>query len=249
MRNIIVLFLLFFCTFSFATPLQWETLAPGLEYTNTNLINSGVGKGVHAFRIDLQKYQLQLASTRNQGIVTTIANLVDLNKAVIGVNGGFFSPDLRPLGLRIDQGQIKNPMKATSWWGVFYTQDSQAYITSPKNFKNNKNINFAIQSGPRLIINGQIPNLKTAFSNRTALGITRDGKIILLVTGRFPLDMDELAHIMLASTDEGGLNCIDALNLDGGSSTQLYAKVNNFTLNVPSLALVADAVLVIPKSS
>lgn len=241
-------FVLFFlCNSLFATPLQWQTLAPGLEYTDASVLSGFAGKGVHVFRLDLQKYRLQLALTHLDDSVSNIANLVELNNAVIGINGGFFSPDMQPLGLRIDAGKIKNPLKGTSWWGVFYTQNSQPFITSPKSFRNNKNINFAIQSGPRLIVDGKITSLKPGVANRTALGITADGKVILLATSHLPLALDELAQIMASPTDKGGLNCVDALNLDGGSSTQLYAKVNNFKLNVPSLALVSDAVLVVPK--
>jgi exopolysaccharide biosynthesis protein len=46
---------------------------------------------------------------------------------------------------------------------------------------------------------------------------------------------------------EGGLGCMNALNLDGGSSTQLYAKTQDFSLSIPSFSAVTDAVVVVPK--
>ena len=235
------------CVNAFAASLQWQTLAPGLEYTKVNTF-AGIGnKGIHAFRFDLQRYQLQLAFTQQQNRLTNIIELMNTNHAIIGVNGGFFTPDLKPLGLRIAEGQIKSPLKNTAWWGVFFTKGAQAAIVSPNSFKASKKINFAVQSGPRLIVNGQITNLKPGMANRTALGITRDNKIVLLVSNGFPLSTQELAKIMQAPENQGGLNCFNALNLDGGSSTQLYARINKFSLSVPSFAMVTDAVLVIPK--
>jgi hypothetical protein len=47
---------------------------------------------------------------------------------------------------------------------------------------------------------------------------------------------------------EGGLECTDALNLDGGSSTQLYANVRLFKINVPGINAITDAILVVPRS-
>lgn len=227
-------------------PLQWEPIAPGLEYAKINAFGLG-SRGIHAFRFDLKNYQLQLVYTKQQNRLIDIASLVHANRAIIGVNGGFFTPDLKPLGLRINQGKITSPIKNTTWWGIFFTRELQAYIVAANQFKPSKDINFAVQSGPRLIVNGQIPSLKPGVANRTALGITRDNKIILLATANFPLSTLELAKIMKAPTDQGGLNCDNVLNLDGGSSTQLYARLNNFSLSVPSFAMVTDAVLVIPK--
>lgn len=242
--------LLFGCCIANATPLQWQQLAPGLEYTNIAPASSLLGSGLHVFRFDLQNYKLQLAFNNPQAQQTSsVMQLVKSNAAVIGINGGFFTPDIKPLGLRISNGLLRNPLHNTSWWGIFFTRDDHAYIASPKAFHGDKNINFAVQSGPRLLVNGQIPALKPGMDDRSALGITQNGRIILLVSQNFPLSTTELAKIMQAPTDQGGLNCVDALNLDGGSSSQLYANVNQFSLNVPSFAIVSDAVLVVPKKS
>ena len=61
------------------------------------------------------------------------------------------------------------------------------------------------------------------------------------------LSLQELATMMQRPTEEGGLGCVDALNLDGGHSTQLYANLPGFSLQVMSATRVADAVLVVPN--
>ena len=104
------------------------------------------------------------------------------------------------------------------------------------------NINFAIQSGPRLLIKNVIPSLKPGIADRTAMGITKQGQVILLVTNNSAMTLSELARLLQSPP----LYCVDAINLDGGSSSQLYAHINSFQLNVRGFSNVSDAVIVKP---
>jgi uncharacterized protein YigE (DUF2233 family) len=82
---------------------------------------------------------------------------------------------------------------------------------------------MAIQAGPRLVVNGKVPKLKSEISQKTAIGINRKGEVILLTT-LYPFSVNELAKLMAKPESKGGLGCRYALNLDGGSSSQLYAR-------------------------
>jgi exopolysaccharide biosynthesis protein len=46
---------------------------------------------------------------------------------------------------------------------------------------------------------------------------------------------------------QGGLACLSALNLDGGSSSQLYASMDDFVIDIPGFSRVADAIVVRPR--
>ena len=48
--------------------------------------------------------------------------------------------------------------------------------------------------------------------------------------------------------DHGGYALRDALNLDGGGSTQLWLAAGGTTLDVPGLTPVSDAVVVVPRA-
>src|SRR5438105_15501300 len=111
----------------------------------------------------------------------------------------------------------------------------------------NPGINLALQSGPRLLIRGLIPKLKPDRANRSAICITTNQELILLATEYLELTTFELASLIGQPSDDNGLDCYDALNLDGGSSTSLYANMNNFNLNIPSLVSISDAVVVKPR--
>jgi uncharacterized protein YigE (DUF2233 family) len=235
------------CTSNAFAATQWQNLATGIDYTNIP-VNSTGGK-IHAFKIDLKQYRLSLArATDNGSKSANVAALAMQSGGVIAINGGFFDPFHTPLGLRIEKGQLLNPIRPISWWGVFYTlNNNRAYMTSMKNFTLNPSIDFAIQSGPRLIVEGTIPPLKDSYASRSALCINHQGKVIISITENVAVTPEVFASLLKKSTNQGGLGCYNALNLDGGSSSQLYAAIGSFHLMIPSFSNVADAVVVVPR--
>lgn len=247
------LFSIFICTTYYQAAnaaTHWLTVGPRLEYTQLNANPLFPWSHIHVFRFSLNDYQLALqpAEGMDNARAAHVSLLTQQAKALIGVNGGFFSPDFQPLGLRIQNGKIKSPLKTISWWGVFYTQNKHPSVVSAQKFAHSNNINFAVQGGPRLIIDGNIPKkLKAGFAERTALGIDKQNRILVLSTEKSPMSTEELAQLMRAPETQNGIGCLNALNLDGGSSSQLFAKLKNFSLDIQGLAAVADAVVVIPN--
>ncbi|MDP3561452.1 MAG: phosphodiester glycosidase family protein [Legionellaceae bacterium] len=220
---------------------SWIKLAPGVEYQdlNTNLLTHW--SHIHVFRINLKYNELNSVMAGALDHAHASAHeFAHHSNALIAINGGFFDENFHPLGLRISKQQQHNPLKYISWWGIFYIKNKTPHISDVRSFKYEKDIDFAVQTGPRLIINGQIPSLKPGFAERSALGITASNDVIIVVTENAPISTSWLAEIMKSSP----LNCSDALNLDGGSSSQLYARIGHFQINAPSFANVSDAIIV-----
>lgn len=220
---------------------NWQKLAPGIEYQD---LEGGIltpWSHIYAFRIDLTKNKLAVVTAKSLNMKNASADqFAQHSNALLSINGGFFDPDFKPLGLRITNKKLLNPLKPISWWGVFYVKNNKPYISNPKHFYQDAEIEFAIQSGPRLLIKGKIPSLKQGIADRSALGITSAGKVIILVSTNAAMTTEELAHLLKAPP----LNCTDAINLDGGSSSQLYAHIKKFHLNVHGFSNVSDAVVV-----
>ncbi len=99
----------------------------------------------------------------------------------------------------------------------------------------------AISAGPRLVKNGELfvttvgeefgSDVAGGRAPRTALGMTKDGKVLMVVVdGRrrtsVGFSLVELAQFMM---EQGA---VEAMNLDGGGSSQMI--VGNRTVNVPS---------------
>ncbi len=93
--------------------------------------------------------------------------------------------------------------------------------------------------GGRLLINGEVnQNLEAGAAPRTAIGIKKDGSIVLYtIDGRqagysYGVQLRTLAKRMKE------LGCVEALNLDGGGSTQMMVQLPGYedasTINKPS---------------
>jgi exopolysaccharide biosynthesis protein len=115
---------------------------------------------------------------------------------------------------------------------------------------------YAVAAGPVLVRNGEKYIGEQSFQNdiikgkapRTAIGFTKENKLIILtVDGRQRgvsegATLSELADLML------GFGAYQAMNLDGGSSTQMV--VNGRLVNCPSTrraAKVTNAILIYEK--
>ena len=237
-KKILVVFLLVGIG-NFAHSSQWTPLAKGLDYMSIQPKRFNPWSQLHVFKINLKNYSLSLAMANEYSQKTSAVNqLAHLSNALIAINGGFFNPEYEPLGLRIKNGKILNPKKNISWWGIFYVKNNQPYLVAPNQFYPKQSITFAIQGGPRLLINGRVPKLKQGIAERSAIGISKNDDVIIAVTERLPLSTTELANYLKQ------LQCDYALNLDGGSSSQLYANIGDFKLRVSGFSTITDAVIV-----
>ena len=223
---------------------DWEKLAPGIEYQDlgSNLLSTW--SHIHVFRVNLKINELDLVMANQLAQKQPSMNdFAKSSNALIALNGGFFDRNSNPLGLRMSHQKQHNPLKRISWWGIFYIKDERPYLSSLNQYQQDNAVDFAVQSGPRLLVNGKITSLKPGLAERSALGITSDGQVIILVTEHSPLTTTALAGLMQSSP----LNCKDALNLDGGSSSQLIANIDSFKIDAQSFANVSDAIVVKPR--
>lgn len=218
----------------------WQPIAPGIDFQDLGGNLPKPWSHIYVFRVDLTNNQLSLKLASD--LDETHSSILTLGQdpdVTIAINGGFFDKNFRPLGLLISDGITKNNLKQISWWSVFYIHNGKPYIVSANQHIPSK-ASFAVQSGPQLLVNGRIPSLKDGLAERSALGIIDDKHIIILVTDNYRLSTKQLAKIMKNKP----LSCRNALNLDGGSSSQLLAKARDFNLTVHGFSNISDAILV-----
>lgn len=143
-------------------------------------------------------------------------------KLVFGMNAGMYHPDNRPLGLFIEDGveqHAVNTRTATSGNfymkpnGIFYlTKDKRAVVCQTEDLKDPKNILFATQSGPMLLIDGNVhPAFKEGSVNlniRNGVGILPDNRVVFAIS-KEPVNFWDFAQFFLS------LGCKNALYLDG----------------------------------
>lgn len=157
-------------------------------------------------------------------------NFANLNEYVkeqnttlmFAMNGGMFLKDLSPQGLYIENGKlIKSINLKYSNYGNFYmrpngvfyiTKDGNASVVKSSEFKLDKSVEYATQSGPMLVVAGKInpkftPNSKS-FYIRNGVGVLASGKLLFAIS-KEPIRFYDFANFFKKA------GCKNALYLDG----------------------------------
>jgi uncharacterized protein YigE (DUF2233 family) len=148
------------------------------------------------------------------------------------MNGGMYMEDNAPLGLFIENKKVIRKLNTSKGTGNFYLQpngvfyittDNKPVICKTTDFINDGNIQYATQSGPMLITDGQINSLFIAKSNnlniRNGVGILPDNKIL------FAMSKEVINFYDFASYFKN-MGCKSALYLDGFVSRTYLPEQN-----------------------
>lgn len=180
------------------------------------------------------KVELDVVLAGNKaGKVEDLRSIAKRSNAVVAINGTFFDAYTSgaykaPYGYLVSKGNIFH--KASGDNRTIFTYDSNNLATMMpgldfKSVYETGRMEGALQAGPRLLTNGKVtldvkkegfkdPKILTGGGARSALGITKDHKLILLTTGGATIP--QLAEIMKQA------GAYQAMNLDGGASSGLY---------------------------
>ena len=179
----------------------------------------------------------------------SVADAAAAADAVAGVNGGYFQADGTPVGLLISDNRTVHKLETAKLLsGVFFVRDGKPGLIRSSRFVRMRNVSQAIQCGPFLLEDGRaVTGLNnersaprtfvfTAGSSVWGLGICRS--VTLAEMGQILSAPDLLGHGALVS----------ALNLDGGSSTQFWARSGDDVINSSTIAVVANYLLLVHKA-
>jgi len=224
-------------------PLRFVTLAPGIAHA-TFQVRPGASEPFsgHAFNVDLEMAELRLVSAGGGTARRTVQEIVAPYPAVLAVNASFFDSEGRAMGLAIDEGRVIAAGKRRSW-GALVVDDRQARIVLGAEIADGQAHRLVVQGIPRLVVGGTVQPLKPQLAERTAV-CAKGSVVVLVVTTK--AESTPFARFLADPPDQGGLGCGDALNLDGGPSTQLVVKLPGMTLSFPRGWAVPNALVVAP---
>lgn len=205
---------------------EWRPMAPGIERLVVPKILEGA---FAAYRLAQSKVAARvLGPLKPNG--STAEEVAKASGALLAVNGGFFfvkdNGVLHPTGLLIVGGAKQAGLKkCRACTGILFSDSKGLHIVRPPAFAYRKDVGSALQVGPMLVEAGHpLPfNADGPDAPRTAVCLS--GEAIIVVVAIRPMTLHDLATLMLAKPEEGGFACRDALNLDGGSSSQLAAEL------------------------
>ena len=179
----------------------------------------------------------------------TLADAMRLGKCVAGVNGGYFDPNFKPIGLLISDGAIISPVtRARVLTGVLYSSDVGIDIVRLREFSRKQKPNAAVECGPFLIdLGNRIRGLDERRSaRRTFAAVARGGNAALGVSS--DLTLAQLSEALSKISLRDDFKIWRALNLDGGSSCAFwFARREGNGFSIPEEKTVRDFVAVVAK--
>lgn len=212
----------------------WRQIATGVSYRKLTIATDTVNVNLYALKTNLKQAVLHPILSKHPSSAKTMA---ETTGAIATINANFFDATTSPLGLVVSAKKSLHPVKVISWWGVFCVSGGVASVFTSSSYQDGI-CDEAIEAGPRLVVNGDVvAKLKDEHSRKTAIGITPQGEVIL-VASDLPITTTRLANVLRTPESQGGLGCVNALNLDGGSSSQIFVKAGDFELNMPGFAAV-----------
>ena len=198
----------------------------------------------HAFytcAVDPQKMDIRLFNekTRRRGVHSfrSIAALAEKEDAelIFAMNAGMFEPDRHAKGLLIVGGKVQQELDTLRrGYGNFYMQPNgvfgidtsgQAYVLTTQAYQalaDSLALNWATQSGPMMVVNGQInPLFNDGSPNRhirNAVGVTANNELIFAISAQ-RVTFYELSSFMI---NQG---CEHVLYLDGAISQAYFPEL------------------------
>ena len=190
-------------------------------------IQNSLDDQILAYTVDTKTQDLQLYwkndSSEILGSIQNLKTYVESKNLILtfAVNGGMYMQNLRPLGLFIQNGKTKKSINKSNGNGNFYlkpngifyiTTDNIPFVCTTADFADNGKIKYATQSGPMLIIDGQIHSAfkegSTNLNIRNGVGILPNNKVV------FAMSKTEINFYDFAEYFQR-LGCKNALYLDG----------------------------------
>lgn len=168
--------------------------------------------------------------------------------AVAGCNASYFHADGRPLGLVIADGTVLHRQeRANLLSGILAVRGGRITLERASAFRGPEGVDEAVQAGPWLLESAEpvagLDGVKRA--RRTLVATDGKGRWAMVVTTHATLA--ETARILASGNAFPSWQPREALNLDGGGSSALWAATSPVPLSIPEFGNVKNFLLLVPR--
>lgn len=224
---------------------DWQTIQTAIEYREMDVSINGRSDRVRIARVDPAQVRLRVLYDPNQP--RRVSEWLDSTRSLLVVNGNYFDPQNRALGLIVHDG-LKAGSVYQGFGGMFAVSGSAAQVrwNAAQPYVEGEGLSYAMQNFPMLVIPGGAPNLEIDDNRntapRTAVAQDRSGRILFVVSPGVMFTLTEFGKWLAASD----LQIDAALNLDGGTSSGLLIRKGDHTegvdswISVPSVIVVSE---------
>lgn len=210
----------------------WEALAEGVAWRHDDACDGEL------LRFDLQRFSASVIVPGPARPLTAAGARAEGGPGtVLAINGGFFDTAGASLGLRIVNGKVVQKLRPRVDWGVLLLRQGAASLIHSREYVPEAADRGAIQVGPRLVVAGQVTQLKRQSARRTAVAVDQSGRFLTIAVTRARVDATVLAEKLAR------LGAWSAMMFDGGPSTQLSFAVGRRSLEIAGGYGVPDLLL------
>jgi uncharacterized protein YigE (DUF2233 family) len=178
-----------------------------------------------------------------------LADVMNRENYLCGVNGGYFDEEFKPIGLRIVDSKTITPLKrARLITVVLFASPRSVQIVRAREFSQRQKIEAAVQCGPFLMDGSQrVRGLNDSQRARRTFAATLTNDRVLIGVSSH-VSLADLADILATTPIDANSKIQRALNLDGGSSTAFwFARQNGTAVSIPEQKPVRDFVAIVPR--
>lgn len=227
--------------------LDWTTAQRGFEYAVVDTADAtGPGTRVHLLRYDPARFETVVvpASTLGERLADAPA-FQRAAGAVAAINAGYFDPDFKPLGLLYSRGRQWSRLRQVDH-GVFFVAAGRPGVVHARDWRVPQELEFAVECGPRLVVDGRPLTFKPGASRRVAIGHDAQGRVVVAVS-EGPQTLADLGALLVRAEAAGGPELRAALNLDGGSSAMLALAAGAVRVEVRAPARVPVGLAIVAR--
>ena len=179
-----------------------------------------------------------------------IAAAMRENRAVGGVNGGYFTPEFQPVGLMISAGRPTGAFSTTALLsGVVVSTDDVPRLLWRNEYSRSAGATDLVQAGPRLVdASRPLPSLDR-MKRRPRTFIATDGGYTWAAGMVESISLGELAELLASPDVIPGFHVARALNLDGGRSSAIWMRTAaGAEISKPGWSTVRNFIAIVPRS-
>jgi len=224
-------FNLFYQSIAIAAPyeLAWDKLNEDLDVAQVTVPQGALfSSELVLFRSSLLRYRIGVIRASEYGWYRNTARALGReSRATLAINANFFDEKGKALGLVISRGIISQSVHkgGSTLSGIFSISSSGPVIINRSQLSPH-GILEAVQAGPRLLVNGEpVKGIRDpdVLTKRSGICIDREKRVVIycVSSGLLGVSISQLQSILTLPS----VGCEDALNLDGGGSSQLYLNV------------------------
>lgn len=201
--------------------------------------------------LDLALFSLKSATLRvidNPISENDLATLMPRENCLAGVNGGYFDPENKPVGLLISDGKVVAPLrKARLLSGVMIVSNGRIQLLRAAEYSPKRKATAALQCGPFLVDRGQpVAGLNDTRPARRTFIVT-DGPDRAAIGFCSAVTLAQLGTILATPEIAPDVKVQRALNLDGGSSSAFWFAGEHGPFSISEQKTVRNFVAVVAK--